>query len=329
MRNLRVGVIGVGYLGQHHARLYAELPGAILVGVADTDFSRCQAIAEQYGVEAFPNTTTLLDEVEAVSIAVPTSAHHTVVEASLRAGAHVLVEKPIAVTRGEALELVELAKQQARILQVGHIERFNPAIQAVRAHISEPSFIECHRLGPFGPRGTDVDVVRDLMIHDLDMILSFNLGNVEDVRAVGVPVLSSTIDIANARITFESGCVASLTASRVSTIRLRELRLFQRDAYLSVDYQKRCGMIYRRSHQESTAPQIFSQLTQGIEEEPLKLQLQSFVHAVLTGTPPVVSGHDGAAALELAHHVLDAISDSGNEIGTATHLLRSHCRSEA
>ena len=326
MPNLRVGVIGVGYLGQHHARLYAGLPGVVLVGVADTDFSRCQAIAERYGVKAFAESTSLLDQVEAVSIAVPTSAHHMVVEASLRAGAHVLVEKPIAVTHEEALALVELAKQQARILQVGHIERFNPAIQAIRVHISEPSFIECHRLSPFGPRGTDVDVVRDLMIHDLDMILSFNLGAIEDVRAAGVPVLSSTIDIANARITFESGCVANLTASRVSTSSLRELRLFQRDAYFSVDYQARCGMIYRRRRQGGIGQNIFSQSAQGIEEEPLKLQLASFVHAVSTGTPPVVSGDDGAAALELAHQVLDAIGDSSKEISTVTDLMGSHCR---
>ena len=186
MRNLRVGVIGVGYLGQHHARLYGDLPGVTLVGVADTDLAQCHAIAGLYGVKAFPQAAALLTEVDAVSIAVPTSAHHAVVTASLLSGVHVLVEKPIAATREEALELIDLAKRQARVFQVGHIERFNPAIQAVRAHIGRPSFMECYRLGPFGPRGTDVDVVRDLMIHDLDMILSFNLGAVEEVQAAGV-----------------------------------------------------------------------------------------------------------------------------------------------
>lgn len=307
MRNLRVGVIGVGYLGEHHARLYSRLPGVTLVGVADCDFMRCQTIAEQYGAKAFPDATALLDEVEAVSIAVPTSAHHAVVKASLQAGVHVLVEKPIAVTREEALDVIDLAKRQARVLQVGHIERFNPAIQAVRSHIGRPTFMECYRLGPFGPRGTDVDVVRDLMIHDLDMILSFNLGAVEEVRAAGVSVRSSTIDAANARITFESGCMANLTASRISISHLRELRLYQPDSYISVDYRARRGMIHRRSSQGNGTPAGSDESVQGMPEEPLKLELESFIHSVSTNTPPAVSGHDGLAALELAHQVLDAI----------------------
>jgi predicted dehydrogenase len=306
MRNLRVGVIGVGYLGQHHARLYCELPGVTLVGVADSDPIRCQTIAEQYGVLAFPDARELLEEIEAVSIAVPTSAHHTVVKTSLQAGVHVLVEKPIAVNREEALELIDLANRQARVLQVGHIERFNPAIRAVRAHIGRPSFMECYRLGPFGSRGTDVDVVRDLMIHDLDMILSFNLGAIEEVRAAGASVLSSTIDAANARITFESGCMANLTASRVSASHLRELRLYQRDVCISVDYRSRRGTVQRRTVQGNGEPTVFNE-SGGIEEEPLKLELQSFIHSVSTNTPPAVSGHDGLAALELAHQVLDAI----------------------
>jgi len=307
MRNLRVGVIGVGYLGQHHARLYGGLPGVTLVGVTDSDPVRCQAIAAQYGVQAFPNAMALLEKIEAVSIAVPTSAHHAVAKASLLSGVHVLVEKPIAATREEALELIELAKRQARVLQVGHIERFNPAIQAVRAHVDRPSFIESYRLGPFGLRGTDVDVVRDLMIHDLDMILSFNLGAIEEVRAAGASVLSSTIDAANVRITFESGCMANLTASRVSSSHLRELRLYQRDSYISVDYRARCGMIHRRSAHGNGEPTISNESIPGGGREPLKLELQSFIHSVSTGTPPAVSGHDGLAALELAHQVLDAI----------------------
>ncbi len=307
MRKLRVGVIGVGHLGQHHARLYANLPGAVLVGVADIDHARAQAIAERFGAKAYPDCSSLLTQVEAVSVAVPTSAHHAIVKACLEADTHVLVEKPIAVTREEAQELIELAKRRKRVLQVGHIERFNPAIRAIRPHIGKPGFIECHRLSPFGERGTDVDVVLDLMIHDLDMILSFNPGPVEEVRAAGVPVLSSTIDIANARIAFREGCVANLTASRVSATRMRKLRLFQRDAYISVDYQARQGVIFRRRAGRSGRPEIHSEAVQTVDEEPLKLQLESFLQAAATGAAPLVSGEDGAAALDLAHQVLEAI----------------------
>ena len=307
MRNLRVGVIGVGYLGQHHARLYNKHPGVTLVGVADFNRARCQTIAEQYGTRAFPDVAELLNEVEAVSIAVPTSAHHAVVKTSLQAGVHVLVEKPIAATREQALDLIELAQRQACLLQVGHIERFNPAIQAVRSHIGRPTFMECYRLGPFGTRGTDVDVVRDLMIHDLDIILSLNLGAVEEVRAAGVSVLSSTIDAANARITFETGCMANLTASRISSSHLRELRLYQRDSYISVDYRARRGTIHRRSLHGNGSPAVSDASAHEMADEPLKLELESFIHSVSTKTPPVVSGHDGLAALDLAHQVLDAI----------------------
>ncbi|MEK6617621.1 MAG: Gfo/Idh/MocA family oxidoreductase [Nitrospirota bacterium] len=309
MRRIRVGVIGVGHLGQHHARLYASLPGAVLVGVADNNPDRARLIAKRHGASAYGDPAALLGQVDAVSIAVPTSSHHAVVKASLEAGVHVLVEKPIAVTSAEAHELVELARTGGRVLQIGHIERFNPAIQAVRPHIGNPAFIECHRLSPFGERGTDVDVVLDLMIHDLDMVLSFHPGPVEEVRAAGVPVLSSNIDIANARIVFSSGCVANLTASRVSTTRMRKLRLFQRDAYVSVDYQTRQGMICRRVIGRSERPEIEVEQVRGGDEEPLKLQLEAFLRAVVTGTPPPVSGEDGAAALDLAHQVLDAIGD--------------------
>ncbi len=307
MRTLRVGVIGVGHLGQHHARLYSELPGVTLVGVADRDPIRSRTVAKQYGAKAFPDSMALLGEIDAVSIAVPTLAHHAVVKDALQAGVHVLVEKPIAATREEAVELIELAKERARILQVGHIERFNPAIQAMRSHIGKPSFMECYRLGPFGPRGTDVDVVRDLMIHDLDMILSFKLGAIEEVQAAGVRVLSSTIDAANARITFENGCMASLTASRVSASPLRELRLYQQDSCITIDYRARRGTIHRRSFKNDSEPVIYNESIQVSDQEPLKLELQSFIHSVATGAGPLVSGHDGLAALDLAHQVLEAI----------------------
>jgi predicted dehydrogenase len=275
--------------------------------VTDHDAKRAQMIADKHGARLYPEVTALLADVDAVSIAVPTSAHHAVAKLCLNAGVHVLVEKPVTVTLAEAAELIELARHRGCVLQVGHIERFNPAIRAVRSEIKSPGFIECHRLSPYGDRGTDVDVVLDLMIHDLDMVLSFNPGGVEEVRAAGVPVLSSTIDIANARIAFTSGCVANFTASRVSTTRMRKLRLFQRDAYLSVDYQARQAAILRRQLGTNQRPEIFMEPAKTIDEEPLKLELEAFLHAIASRTPPVVSGEDGAAALALAHQVLASI----------------------
>lgn len=309
MNDVRVGVIGVGHLGQHHARLYAESPLATLVGVVDINPARAKQIGERHQVPAHTDLEKLLKEVDAVSVAVPTSAHYAVVKACLDAGVHVLVEKPIAVTANDARELVERARTSARVLQVGHIERFNPVFSAVRPYIRTPGFIECHRLSPFGERGTDVDVVLDLMIHDLDIVLSLDPGPVEEIRAAGVPVLSPNIDIANARIAFASGCVANLTASRVSTTRMRKLRLFQRDAYISVDYQARQGLICRRRVGASNRPEIEMEPVKGGNEEPLKLELEAFVRTVQTGGAPPVSGQDAVAALELAHQVLDAIKD--------------------
>lgn len=307
MRTLRAGVIGVGHLGQHHARLYASLPGATLVGVTDQDRGRARLIAERHGAQVFEEMADLLKAVDVVSIAVPTSAHYGVARACLEAGKHVLVEKPIAVKVAEARELVELANAKDRRLQVGHSERFNPIMQTMRPHVRRPAFIEAHRIGPYSERGTDVDVVLDLMIHDLDLVLSFNPGPVEEVRAAGVPVLSSTIDIANARIQFQSGCVANLTASRVSLTKMRRLRVFQRDSYVSIDFQSRQGIVGRRSGGPGDKPGFAIEEHKGSDDEPLKLQLESFLHSVRTGASPLVSGEDGAAALALAHHVLAAI----------------------
>jgi predicted dehydrogenase len=307
VKRLRVGVIGVGHLGQHHARLYAALPDAVLSGVADINTDRARMVSERHRVPAYTDRAELLGRVDAVSVAVPTSAHHEVVRACLEAGVHVLVEKPIAVTPAEARELVDLARKRRLALQVGHIERFNPVMQAMRPHIRRPGFIECHRLSPFGERGTDVDVVLDLMIHDLDLILSFQPGPVEEIRAAGVPVLSASVDIANARIAFASGCVANLTASRVSTTRMRRLRLFQRDAYVSVDFQTRQGVIFRRVTEPGKRPTIDIEQVRGAEDEPLKLELEAFLHSAATGAPVTVSGEDGVAALEVAHQVLQAI----------------------
>lgn len=304
---LRAGVIGVGHLGQHHARLYASLPGAQLVGVVDQSAERARTIAEKHGAKIFSAAKDLYPHVDMVSVAVPTSAHYEVAKACLQAGKHVLVEKPIAVTPAEAQELVDLARRQDCRLQVGHSERFNPVMLAMRSRIGRPVFIECHRLSSFSERGTDVDVVLDLMIHDLDLVLSFNPGPVEEVRAAGVPVLSATTDIANARIQFQSGCVANLTASRVSTNKMRRLRLFQRNNYVAIDFQNRQGMVCRREAEPGGRPAISFEQVKGGEEEPLKLQLESFLHAVRSGTRPVVSGEDGAAALAVAHQVLEAM----------------------
>lgn len=308
MTPLKAGVIGVGHLGQHHARLYSSLPGAQLIGVTDQSVERAQLIADRHGVRVFSSIEELLPHVDVVSVAVPTSAHYHVAKACLSAGKHVLVEKPIAVTSAEAHELVHLARQQRCCLQVGHSERFNPVMQVMRPHIGKPVFIECHRLSSFSERGTDVDVVLDLMIHDIDMVLSFNPGPVEDVQAAGVPVLSSTIDIANARIQFKSGCVANMTASRVSLNKMRRLRLFQRDNYVSIDFQTRQGIICRRTNDAGHRPAVEVEQVRGGDEEPLKLQLGSFLHSAATGTRPVVSGEDGAAALDIAQQVLQAIS---------------------
>lgn len=307
MEPIRVGVIGVGHLGQHHARLYASLAGARLVGVMDIDAERAAVIGDRYGAPAFGRAQDLLDRVDAVSVAVPTSAHYGVVKMCLEAGVHVLVEKPIAVTPAEAYALIDLAQTRERTLQVGHVERFNPIMRAVRPHIGKPGFIECHRLNPFGQRGTDVDVVLDLMIHDLDLILSLDPGPVEEVRAAGVPVLSPNIDIANARIQFASGCVANLTSSRVSAMRMRKLRIFQREGYLSIDYQARQGTIARRIVNADGAASIEMELVQGGDEEPLKAQLEAFLSALQSGTDPAVSGEAGAAALQLAHQILHSI----------------------
>lgn len=309
MKVLRAGVIGVGHLGQHHARLYAAIPGVTLVGVTDQSAERAQEIAGRHAAQPYRNPDDLLNDVDLVSVAVPTSAHYAVAKMCLEAGKHVLVEKPIAVRTSEAHELVALAKSKGCRLQVGHSERFNPIMRMMRPHIQRPAFIEGHRLGSYSPRGTDVDVVLDLMIHDLDLVLSFNPGPVEEVRASGVAVLSPTIDIAQARIQFRSGCVANLTASRVSINKMRRLRFFQRDQYISIDFQTRQAGITRRRVVSGAPPELETEIFQGNADEPLKLQLESFVQAIQTGSRPEVSGEEGAAALDVAHLVLAAIAE--------------------
>ena len=314
MTRLRVGVIGVGHLGQHHVRLYASLPGATLVGIADADSRRAKEIAERFGTAVYDDIGVLLKQVEAVSIAAPTSAHHAVARQCLEAGVHVLVEKPITVMPAEAQELIALARARKAVLQVGHIERFNPVMLKVRPLIREPRLVECRRVSPFTGRSTDVDVVLDLMIHDLDMVLSFHPGAITDVRAIGSPVVSSKVDVAHAWVTFDSGCVATLTASRIATARARELTVVQRDACVSLDYQSRQATVRRVSVGARASGEQAPEQIHGGEEEPLKLELESFLHAVQTGTQPLVSGQDGEAALSLAYRVLEEIEVRGKGI---------------
>lgn len=307
MAKLRAGVIGVGHLGQHHARLYASLPDSTLVGVVDHDHGRASLISSHYGARAFDDLPDLLHHVDVVSIAVPTSAHYPLVKTCLQAGKHVLVEKPIAVLPVEAQELVELSKVNGCTLQVGHSERFNPIMQMMRPHIRRTVLFECQRMGVYSERGTDVDVVLDLMIHDLDLVLSCNPGPVEEVRASGLSVRSSTNDVANAYIQFESGCVASLIASRVSLKAMRQMRLFQPGGYVFIDFQSRQGVLGHRSVEPGRNPTAAVEEFQAGNDEPLRLQLESFLQAVHARSCPVVSGEDGTAALELAHRVLSAI----------------------
>ena len=290
MNGLRVGVIGVGYLGQHHARIYESLPHARLVGVADLDSERCRIIGTRHQVQTFSDFRLMVQQVDAVSVAVPTSDHFSVAKECLAAGVHVLVEKPIASTVEEGRELVELARGEGLTLQVGHSERFNPIMELIRPRIKNPGFVECHRLATFQSRGTDIDVVLDLMIHDLDIVLSFDLGKIRNVEAVGVAVLSPNIDFSNARIEFENGCVANLTASRVSTGYLRKLRLFQPDEYISVDYQTRRGILYRRVYGGEDQSTVKTEHLHGDNEEPLERELGAFIHAVRSGSRPLVSG---------------------------------------
>lgn len=306
--SIRIGVIGVGHLGRHHARIYGTLPSVTLVGVSDTDASRGHVVADECGVSYFQDLDELLSLVDAVSVAVPTSAHGVVVTTCLQRGCHVLVEKPIASHVWEGEQLVALAKVRGSILQVGHIERFNPIVEVMRPLVSQPGFIECHRLSPFQPRGTDVDVVRDLMIHDLDLLLSLGLGPIMQVEARGMPVFTDLPDIANVRILFERGCLANLTASRISTGRLRKIRVYQRDRYLSVDFGGKEAVMNTRRSLEGETFEVETQHIKGDEGDALTRELDCFIQSIL-GNPSArgVSGEEGVEALRVATQVVSLI----------------------
>jgi predicted dehydrogenase len=305
---VRCAVVGVGSLGQHHARVYAAMPGCALVGVVDADPARAADIARKHHCRAYATPRELLGAVDAVSVAVPTALHFEVGKLFLDAGVHCLIEKPLSTDLKEADALIEAARAGGALLQVGHIERFNPAILAIREHRSPPLFIEAHRLGPYAPRNTDIDVVLELMIHDLDIVLALVGRRVETVQAVGLPVLSRTEDIANVRLAFEGGCVANLTASRVTTDKRRKIRIFTRDAYLSVDYLAKQVRIHRLKTGADPsqagsliglAKMVTTETLKIRDEEQLKLELESFVAAVRAGSAPVVSGADAREAVAL------------------------------
>ena len=317
MSQIKAGVVGVGHLGYHHARNYASLEGVELAGVVDIDPAHAEKAGADFRARVCGSVRELVDQgVEVVSVAVPTTQHHAVVMDLLEAGVDVLVEKPIAATVAEARSMVEKACRGSRVLQVGHIERFNGAVLALAKVVRSPRFIECHRLSPYPSRGDDVSVVHDLMIHDLDLALALVGSPVVQVDAVGVPVFSKYEDIANARIRFESGCVANLTCSRISMERMRKIRVFEQDAYLSTDYSEQEVLVYRkkpgRVEPGHSPMELVTVESLPVErDEPLKRELQSFVDCVRNGRRPVVSGEDGLAALELAQRVINAIRGSG------------------
>ena len=296
---LRAGVIGVGYLGAFHAEKYANLDDVELVAVADADLERAGAIASRWHCEPLSDYRELFGRVDCVSLAVPTPFHFGIARDLLQHDIDVLVEKPMTEAVSDGRQLVDLAEQRGRILQVGHLERFNPAIRALRGVLTQPRFIECHRLAPFVERGTDVDVVLDLMIHDLDVILSVVNADVQSVEAVGVPVLSETTDIANARLRFTNGCIANITASRVALKRERKIRFFQADAYVSVDYGDKHVRICRRQPGDGAAAITVEELALG-EGDALFDEIEHFVHAVRARQRPLVDGRTALRALEVA-----------------------------
>ena len=302
---IRVAVIGVGHLGKHHARLLADVEGARLVAVVDTQADRAAAAAEGTGARALTDFRELIDGVDAVTIAVPTEIHRDVAMPFLERGTAVLVEKPITRTVAEAGELIAAAQASGATLAAGHTERHNPAVGTVMPFVTTPRFIEVHRLGVFTDRSLDIDVVFDLMIHDLDIILAMVKGEVTAIEAVGVPVLTEKFDIANARLRFTTGCIANVTASRISKERVRKFRLFQPDAYVSIDYAEQEVEGYRLVRRDGERPRIQGGKLPVTREEPLKRELQDFIDAARGNRRPLVTGEDGMRALKLAQAIAD------------------------
>ena len=307
-KTLRVGVVGVGSLGRHHARILSTLPDVSLAAVVDINRGRAEEVASAHGTRALFEARDLVGKVDAVTIAVPTAVHAEVALPFLEAGVPALVEKPIARTIGEADAMIAAAARRGVALAVGHTERFNPAVAAARSVLVDPRFIEVHRLGAFPERSLDIDVVFDLMIHDLDIALSLVRADVEAIEAVGVPVLTGRVDIANARLRFANGCIANLTASRISRDRVRKIRFFQPSAYVSIDYAARKVEVWRLIKGAGPLPSIEGGEIPVADEEPLKLELQDFVDAVAARRSPLVTGDQGRRALALAQQIADKMS---------------------
>ena len=305
MNKFRVGVVGVGHIGANHARYYAGLDNAALTAVYDIDAAAAKKVAAKAHTQVAPTLEQFGAEVDAASIATPTSTHYEIAKQLLHLGKHLLIEKPITENAAHASELVALAAERGLVLQVGHVERFNPVLGALEQYLHHPRFIEAHRLSPYPDRSTDIGVVLDLMIHDLEIILHLVRSPVQSIDAVGVPVLSRGEDIANARLRFENGCVANITSSRISPERMRKIRVFQEDAYLSLDYGSQTGEIYRKTGKGIEREKVAIE-----RDEPLKRQLASFVECAISGRQPKVSGSQATAALELAVEITKRISNA-------------------
>ena len=319
MNEIKVGVVGIGHLGNYHLQKYDKLSGNHIIGVADALYEKAQKAAETYHCGAFSDYRDLIGKVDAVSIAVPTEKHYGIARDFLEAGVDVLLEKPITATLAEANHLVKLARSKKRILQIGFVERFNPAIVALGKVMREPFFIETHRLHPFFTRGTDVDVVLDLMIHDLDIILNFVKSPVKKVEAVGISVLSDKVDIANARIVFKSGCVANITASRVTGKKMQKIRFFGPEGYNSVDYAERELVSLKRELDADGQVQISSNDVTVTMQDPLEAEIAAFLHSVATRMPPVVSGADGRKSLRLALNIIEKMKKHKEVTPHVTH----------
>jgi predicted dehydrogenase len=313
-KKIRVAVVGVGDFGRNHVRVWRELESAELVGVVDADAERARQVAAEFGTQALTDLEALLGRVDAVSLAVPTVEHARIGCRLLENGMDVLVEKPMAASLAEADQLIAAARTGGRVLQVGHLERFNPAVAAVEKIVSRPLFFEGHRLGVFSRRSLDIDVVYDVMIHDLDILLALVNAEVTDLKAVGIPVLTDKVDIAHARLEFASGAVANLTASRVSTERVRKLRFFQEHEYISLDYTRQDALRVRVRAEGGPQPQIDFEKLPTAPEEPLRAELRAFLEAVRTRSRPRVDGLAGRRALELADRVMAGILEHSRRV---------------
>ncbi|MEW6009186.1 MAG: Gfo/Idh/MocA family oxidoreductase [Candidatus Omnitrophota bacterium] len=304
IKKISIGVIGVGHLGEKHAQTLAKIDQAHLVGVCDTDEIKGCKIANTLGVAFFKDYRLLLDKVQAVIIAVPTKEHYSIAHQTLKQGCHALIEKPITNNLKQAEELIRLSKRKHLILQVGHIERFNNAFKAVCDIVKEPKFIECHRLSPFPARSLDIGVVADLMIHDIDLILDLVKSEVTYIDAVGINVLTPLEDIANVRLRFKNGCIANLTASRISDEAMRKFRIFLKNAYISVDYKNNRATMYRKEDNKIVREEISID-----EKSPLQDELEAFLESIIQNKPPLVSGQEAKQALDLAIKIQEKISD--------------------